>query len=66
MTVLIAGFCNAVLQVSTVCLGLLSFTSLLAIACGQGGVFGMAGQLPPVYTQAIMGGQGLAGLAVSH
>lgn len=31
----------------------------------QGGVFGTAGQMPGVYTQAVMGGQGLAGLTVS-
>jgi len=31
----------------------------------SGGVFGMAGQFPFAYTQAIMGGQGLAGLGVS-
>jgi hypothetical protein len=28
-------------------------------------VFGTAGQMPTVYTQAVMGGQGLAGLTVS-
>jgi hypothetical protein len=30
-----------------------------------GGIFGMAGQFPAIYTQAIMSGQGLAGLIVS-
>mmetsp|Transcript_29860 Transcript_29860/g.58510 ORF Transcript_29860/g.58510 Transcript_29860/m.58510 type:complete len:475 (+) Transcript_29860:63-1487(+) len=31
----------------------------------QGGMFGLAGDLPPIYTQALMGGQGLAGFAVA-
>lgn len=37
-------------------------------ACGavlSGGVFGLAGMFPPIYTQAIMGGQGLAGLMIA-
>ncbi len=36
-----------------------------ATAFLSGGVFGLAGQLPPLYTQAVMGGQGLAGVSVS-
>jgi len=36
-----------------------------ATALLQGGVYGLAGRFPPVYTQALMGGQGLAGLSVS-
>ena len=31
----------------------------------QGGIFGLAAQFPGMYTQAVMGGQGLAGVAVS-
>lgn len=31
----------------------------------QGGVFGLAGLLPPMYMQAVMGGNGLAGVMVS-
>eukprot|EP00053_Salpingoeca_punica_P009796 m.88185 g.88185 ORF g.88185 m.88185 type:complete len:457 (-) comp15169_c0_seq1:166-1536(-) len=36
-----------------------------SIAVLQGGMFGLAGQLPAKYTQALMSGQGLAGLFVS-
>jgi len=37
---------------------------VLSIFCGilQGSVFGFAGMLPPAYTRAVMGGQGLCGL----
>lgn len=44
---------------------------ICANACGlcgsflQGGMFGLSGDLPPMYTQALMGGQGLAGVAVA-
>ena len=33
--------------------------------CTQGGLFSMAASFPPKYTQAMMAGQGLAGLAVA-
>ena len=36
-----------------------------ATALLQGGVFGLASRFPPKYTQALMGGQGIAGLTVS-
>lgn len=35
------------------------------VAILQGGMFGLVGRLPPMYVQAVMGGQGLAGLVVS-
>lgn len=44
------------------------FCTTLAGACSaiiQGGLFGLAGMLPPIYTQAVMGGQGLGGLVVA-
>ena len=28
----------------------------------QGGIFGLAGMMPPQYTQALMTGQGVAGI----
>lgn len=52
-------------------LGFFILSIAAAMACGvcgsflQGGMFGLTGDLPPVYTQALMGGQGLAGVAVS-
>ena len=48
--------------VSTV--GMLA-TSGLAAALVQSGIFGLAGRFPPLYTQAIMSGQGIAGVIVS-
>ena len=48
--------------VSTV--GMLA-ASGLAAALVQSGIFGLAGRFPPLYTQAIMSGQGIAGVIVS-
>ncbi|CAN0442063.1 unnamed protein product, partial [Scytosiphon promiscuus] len=46
----------------TMCLILLSGFSTAIL---QGGLFSMASAFPPRYTQAMMAGQGLAGLAVA-
>eukprot|EP00808_Paulinella_micropora_P010850 g70479.t1 len=37
----------------------------LATSFLQGGIFGLVGHLPPLYTQAVMSGQGLSGVTVS-
>jgi len=41
-----------------------SFTGVSA-ALVQSGIFGLAGRFPPIYTQAVMAGQGIAGVIVS-
>jgi len=47
------------------------FTNLCTSLCGlltsvyQGGMFGFAGLFPPIYTQAMMAGQGMGGLVIS-
>jgi len=45
----------------------MSFIVLVSFATSvlQGSTFGFAGQMPPKYTQAVMGGNGFAGLIVS-
>ena len=46
-------------------------TTIFIVLCGfnaaliQGGIFGLAGRFPSVYTQAVMSGQGVAGMSVS-
>jgi hypothetical protein len=37
----------------------------IAAALVQAGIFGLAGRFPPIYTQAVMSGQGVAGIIVS-
>ena len=47
------------------------FTNICTSLCGlltslyQGGMFGFAGLFPPIYTQAMMAGQGMGGLIIS-
>ena len=45
----------------------LSFVCISGVtsAVFQSGIFGLAGLLPPQYTQALMGGQGLAGMTIA-
>ena len=48
-----------------------AITATFVLVCGitaaliQAGIFGLAGRFPPVYTQAVMSGQGVAGVIVS-
>merc|ERR1711871_1240278 len=50
---------------------LFGLSTAFVLVCGcaaallQAGIFGLAGRFPPVYTQAVMSGQGVAGMAVS-
>jgi solute carrier family 29 (equilibrative nucleoside transporter), member 1/2/3 len=37
----------------------------ISAALVQSGIFGLAGRFPPLYTQAVMSGQGIAGVIVS-
>jgi len=37
----------------------------ISAALVQSGIFGLAGRFPPIYTQAVMSGQGVAGIIVS-
>ncbi|CAM9482790.1 unnamed protein product [Scytosiphon promiscuus] len=62
IVVLVEELSSKILFFWTMCLILLSGFSTAIL---QGGLFSMASAFPPRYTQAMMAGQGLAGLAVA-
>ncbi|CAN0113263.1 unnamed protein product [Ascophyllum nodosum] len=66
------GVCGMFVTMEQLDTSLLFFSTMglilalgLAVAFLQGGLFSMAASFPPKYTQAMMAGQGLAGLAVA-
>ncbi|CAN0132042.1 unnamed protein product, partial [Phaeothamnion confervicola] len=52
---------DALFLVTMVCI----VASALAVAFLQSALFGLAGRFPPLYTQGMMAGQGIAGLVVA-
>jgi hypothetical protein len=52
---------NTLFTITTIFILLCGFTAALI----QSGIFGLSGRFPPVYTQAVMSGQGVAGMSVS-
>lgn len=65
VTIPVLGFChvNGVAGFSITLT--LVFLTAVCTALLQGGIFGFAGMLPPIYIQALMSGNGIAGVATS-
>lgn len=61
----VLGFCHVYGVIGfTLTIIMVIMTALCTALC-QGGIFGFAGMLPPIYIQAVMSGNGLAGITTS-
>ena len=71
LTASIFAATTAMVEVSMSGSILFTVTTIFVLICGftaaliQSGIFGLAGRFPSVYTQAVMSGQGVAGMSVS-
>jgi equilibrative nucleoside transporter 1/2/3 len=61
----VLGFCHVYGIIGFNLTIIMVIMTALCTALCQGGIFGFAGMLPPIYIQAVMSGNGLAGITTS-